>query len=84
MSPFSAPYLDPENIHSHILAFTTVGSAHGIRIIARMNDLPGKSASRTSAIAIPSTSSISRDTMVKYIVTRTDGQNRPDLVRKWA
>src|SRR4029450_6248126 len=59
----------------HSLAVTAVGIAQGTRTLARSNPRPLKARLITSAIHMPSTTSIVTEATVKKIVADIDGQN---------
>ena len=55
-------------IQPHSLAETTVGMAHGTRMLARMRPLPLKALFMINAIATPRTTSTTTQTTVKNVV----------------
>ena len=55
-------------IQAHSLAETTVGMAHGTRMLARMRPLPRKALFMISAIATPRMSSMTTQMTVKNVV----------------
>ena len=56
-------------IHFHSSAETTVGTAHGIRMLARIRLRPLNARFMISAIATPMTTSMTTQTTVNSVVT---------------
>src|SRR3954454_22929942 len=63
-------------IQAQSLAETTVGMAHGTRMLARMSPLPLNALFMIKAIATPMTISMTTQTTVKNVVLKNAFQNR--------